>query len=230
VVGAGGCRASAAGRAGLLLRSFYEIAHVDAGFDPEQNVITMRVAPAPFKYGGHPDLQSQLARGILRDVSALPGVQKAGISTDVPLAGKSIFIMRFEGFPPVTPSQAPLAITSPSRRGTSKPWACIYCATRDFGSRQCGIAAGGGGESDACRSIFSGAESNRTALEIGFDDPPRWREIVGVVKDVHSAGLDQDTPVQVYTAYFQVRQCSEILRLWRAGPYPQKSGLRLGHL
>jgi len=69
----------------------------------------MRVAPAPFKYGGHPDLQSQLARGILRDVSALPGVQKAGISTDVPLAGNPIFIMRFEGFPPVTPSQAPLA-------------------------------------------------------------------------------------------------------------------------
>lgn len=40
-------------------------------------------------------------------------------------------------------------------------------------------------------------------LEIGFATPPNWREIVGVVADVRSAGLDQDTPVQAYVAYFQ---------------------------
>ena len=42
-----------------------------------------------------------------------------------------------------------------------------------------------------------------TLLEIGFATPPNWREIVGVVADAHSAGLDQDTPVQAYVAYFQ---------------------------
>jgi len=38
---------------------------------------------------------------------------------------------------------------------------------------------------------------------VAFDTPPNWREIVGVVADVHTQGLDQDTPVQVYAAYFQ---------------------------
>jgi putative ABC transport system permease protein len=50
---------------------------------------------------------------------------------------------------------------------------------------------------------FPGQDPIGKRLEIAFDDPPNWREIVGVVADVHSAGLDQDTPVQAYTAYFQ---------------------------
>jgi hypothetical protein len=33
--------------------------------------------------------------------------------------------------------------------------------------------------------------------------PPNWPEVVGVVADVHTQGLDQDTPVQVYAAYYQ---------------------------
>jgi len=41
-------------------------------------------------------------------------------------------------------------------------------------------------------------------LEVTWDDPPRWREIIGVVADVKSAGLDQDAPVQVFGAYYQI--------------------------
>ncbi len=48
--------------AGLLIRSFYEIEHVDAGFDPE-HVMTMRLVPALAKYRGHPEFQVQLAAG-----------------------------------------------------------------------------------------------------------------------------------------------------------------------
>ena len=47
---------------GLLMRSFYEIAHIDAGFDPE-HVMTMQLAPAPWKYRGHDDLQISSRRG-----------------------------------------------------------------------------------------------------------------------------------------------------------------------
>ena len=70
--------------AGLLMRSFYNIAHLDAGFNPE-HVMTMRIAPAPYKYRDHADLQIALARGILQNVSALPGVASAAVSTDLPL-------------------------------------------------------------------------------------------------------------------------------------------------
>ena len=50
---------------------------------------------------------------------------------------------------------------------------------------------------------FPGQDPIGKRLELGFADPPNWREIVGVVADVKTAGLDQDTPVQVYTAYLQ---------------------------
>jgi predicted permease len=190
--------------AGLLMRSFYEIAHVDAGFDPE-HVISMRVAPAPFKYAGHPDLQIQLARGILREVSVLPGVQKAGISTDVPLAGNPIFIMRFEGFAPVTPSQAPLANYFAVTPGYFETMGMKLLRGREISERDnAGSPLVAVVNQTLVDRYFPGQNPIGRRLEIGFDDPPRWREIVGVVKDVHSAGLDQDTPVQVYTAYFQI--------------------------
>ena len=64
--------------AGLLMRSFYEVAHVDAGFEPE-HLMTMRISPAARdQYRGHPELQVQLARGILEKVAAIPGVRHGG--------------------------------------------------------------------------------------------------------------------------------------------------------
>jgi putative ABC transport system permease protein len=93
--------------AGLLLRSFYEIVHVEAGFEPE-HLMTMQLQPAVVKYGGHDDLQIQLARGIVDQVSAIAGVRAAGITTALPLLGNPIYIMRIEGRPPVAVSQAPL--------------------------------------------------------------------------------------------------------------------------
>ena len=86
-----------------------------------------------------------------------------------------------------------------------------------------GIAAGGGGEPDAGGPIFPGQDPIGKRLEIAFSDPPNWREIVGVVADVRSAGLDQDTPVQVYAAYLQSRRYSSTFhrrpsRCWRVPP------------
>jgi putative ABC transport system permease protein len=50
---------------------------------------------------------------------------------------------------------------------------------------------------------FPGQDPIGKRLEVAFATPPNWREIVGVVADVHTQGLDQDTPVQVYASYFQ---------------------------
>ena len=189
--------------AGLLIRSFYEIEHVDGGFRPD-HLMSMRLQPAPVKFLGHPDLQIQLARRVLEKVSVLPGVRSAAIASDVPLLGNPIYIMRFEGRPPVAPSQAPVAN--------------FFAVTPGFfdamGMR---IVRGHGiRESDTASTplvtvvnqtlvdrYFPGQDPIGKRLEVGFDDPPNWREIVGVVADVKISGLDQDTPVQVYTAYLQ---------------------------
>jgi hypothetical protein len=62
--------------AGLLIRSFYAIARVGAGFRPD-HLMTMRLAPAPFKFRGRRDRQIQLVCSILRHVAAQLGVRFA---------------------------------------------------------------------------------------------------------------------------------------------------------
>lgn len=189
--------------AGLLIRSFYEISHVDAGFNPE-HLLTMRLVPASFKYLGHNDLQIQLVRNILQAVRGLPGVKTAAVSTEIPLVGISNYIMRFEGRPPVTPSQAPITNYIAVTPGFFDAMGMRLLrgraiADRDTADSPLVVVV----NQTLVNRYFPGQDPVGKRLEIGFDNPPNWREIVGVVADVRSAGLDQETPVQVYTAYLQ---------------------------
>jgi predicted permease len=176
---------------------------VDGGFNPE-HLMTMRLAPADFKYRGHNDLQIQLARNILRDVAGLAGVRSAAISTDIPLQGSPFYIMRFEGRPPVTVSQAPIANYFAVTPGLFETMGMRIVKGRAFTERdtpespQVVVV-----NQTLVDRYFPGQDPIGKRLEIAFRVPPEWREIVGVVADVRSAGLDQDTPVQVYTAYLQ---------------------------
>jgi len=189
--------------AGLLIRSFAELAGVDAGFRAER-LMTARLVPALFRYRDRADLQRQLARDILREVSALPGVRASAIATDVPLLGNPVYIMRFEGRPEVTPAQAPVAHYFAVTPGFFRAMGMRLVRGRGFT------------DADAERTplvavvnqtlvdrYFAGQDPIGKRLEVVFKTPPEWREIVGVVADVRSDGLDRDTPVQVYTAYLQ---------------------------
>jgi predicted permease len=189
--------------AGLLLRSFYEIVHVDSGFQPD-HLMTMQLQPAAVKYLNHNEQQIQLARGILEKVSALPGVRTAGIATALPLLGNPIYIMRFEGRPPVTPSQAPVVNFFAVTPGFFDAMGMHILRGRsltDLDTAQTPLVAIV--NQTLADRYFPGQDPLGKRLEIGFSTPPRWRQIVGVVADVKTAGLDQDTPVQVYTAYYQ---------------------------
>lgn len=189
--------------AGLLIRSFYEVQHIDPGFNPD-HLMTMRLVPANFKYLNKYDRQIELAHGILANVSSLPGVKSAAISTDVPLLGNPIYIMRFEGAPPVAPSQAPLANYFAVTPGFFDTMGMHIIRGRaiDAHDRTSSPLVAVVNQT-LVDKYFPGQNPIGKRLEIGFSTPPRWREIVGVVADVKTSGLDQDTPVQVYASYNQ---------------------------
>ena len=189
--------------AGLLIRSFYEIEHVDMGFEPE-HVITARLAPAAFKYQNHDELKLQLVRGILQSVGRLPGVRMTAISTDVPLLGNPFFIMRFEGRPPVTVSEAPTANYFAVTPGYFETMGMRIVRGRAISEHDTLSTPPVVVVNQALVDrYFPGQDPIGKRLEVAFRVPPDWREIVGVVADVKIAGLDQDTPVQVYAAYYQ---------------------------
>lgn len=80
--------------AGLVLKSFRRLIHVDAGFDPS-NVLTFRV-DLPQSYStdhdptrdGAPPRLAAFFQQLLQRLESLPGVKGAGIISDLPLQGE----------------------------------------------------------------------------------------------------------------------------------------------
>jgi putative ABC transport system permease protein len=73
--------------AGLLLRSFYSLLHVNPGFDPH-NVLTMRVDVPESRYSDQQ--QIDFYRDLLQRVQELPGVVEAGGIFPLPLTTSDI--------------------------------------------------------------------------------------------------------------------------------------------
>jgi predicted permease len=71
--------------AGLLLASFERVLAIDPGFEPD-HVLTARVSPPASRYPGGAELRTFSAR-LLDRVRALPGVQHAGLTSDIPFGG-----------------------------------------------------------------------------------------------------------------------------------------------
>jgi predicted permease len=69
------------GSAGLLLASFQRLQTVDLGFQP-QNVLTARISLPEARYR---ERSLAFQRGLERELGAIPGVQAAGITRNVPL-------------------------------------------------------------------------------------------------------------------------------------------------
>src|ERR1041385_5532775 len=68
--------------AGLLVRSLIHLANSNVGFDP-QNVLTFELIPARSRYDGKGEL-ARFQQQIIDGVSALPGVDSACISVELP--------------------------------------------------------------------------------------------------------------------------------------------------
>ena len=189
--------------AGLLIRSFHTLLQIDAGFNPAQ-VVTARLTPAPSRYDGHPNLQIQLARDILRNLAAAPGIQKSAIGTDIPMAGHPTFIMRMEG-QEVSPSQAPITAffsVTPSYfdvMGMRLIQGRLFNDQDVLGTPLVVVI-----NETLARKYFPGQSAIGKRIEVTFQDMPRWRQIVGVIADVHTDGLASATPVQVYGNFLQM--------------------------
>jgi len=71
--------------AGLLLTSFRNLLAVDGGFDPT-GVVTATIFPPPSRYADQRAVVA-LSNQLLESIRALPGVQAAGITSNVALSG-----------------------------------------------------------------------------------------------------------------------------------------------
>jgi putative ABC transport system permease protein len=189
---------------GLTLKSFRELRRVDPGFQADQ-LLTFQLNLPPLQLNDVPK-RFQMITDELHKVGEIPGVRSASISVNVPLEGKNIsgdFHIAGRSMPgdqkwPEVDEQ----VVGPSYFQTMK---IPLIRGRDFT------------ESDnesapkvtliskmLAGKYFPGQDpvGTRVAFE-GLDGQPVWMEIIGVVGNVKSGGLDRDPSI---TAYVPLRQ------------------------
>jgi putative ABC transport system permease protein len=178
---------------GLLLRAVYRLQSVDPGFRAE-NVLTLRTALPWAKYV-ITGTRERFYRRVLDEVRTLPGVQSAAYATGVP--------MRMKG------GIFPVAIAGEVRVADASNSVGLRTVTPQFFEAM-GIPLREGrdvAETDTQKSplvaVVSGSFARRywperSAIGMRFSIAGEERAIVGVVGDVRTRGLEQESEPQVY--------------------------------
>jgi putative ABC transport system permease protein len=190
------------GGAGLLARSFIQLAHVDPGFNPE-NATLLRLSLPQRKYA-QPEQQTAFANGLLERLKALPGVQAVGLTHSMPLVGDYVLGFIIEGRPALDPSEEPstnyYAVTPDYFRamGIRLVRGRLFTAQDDAKAPRVAII-----NETMARQYFPNEDPIGKRIHI-TNGPQTWREIVGIVADIKQYGVDKATSAQSYEPFAQV--------------------------
>jgi len=186
--------------AGLLFRSFLRLQSVDAGFVSQQ-VLTARLTPSGTNYVNDADY-AKFYNGVIEKVSAIPGVQDAGLINTLPLFKGPTSGFRVEGRPITTPDKWPSVnyrVVSPNYfRAMGIPVLQGRAYTdRDNQNAPLVMMV----NQQLVRENFP--DENPVGKRITFggtntDGQPRWFEIVGVVANVRSVELREEPTAELY--------------------------------
>jgi putative ABC transport system permease protein len=185
--------------AGLLVKSFLRLQRVETGLRPE-GVLTMRVSLPAARYDTT-EKSTLFYREVLERVSALPGVEAAGVINLLPMQrfGNNGEI-QVEGRAPLPPGRVPLTEYRLASAGYFKALGIGLLAGRVFEPAD---------ESGAARPVVVSRELVRTFFPEGDALGKRirsagggdWWTIVGVVGDVRQSGLTQPSRPELYFPY-----------------------------
>ena len=209
--------------AGLLVRSFFELAKVHPGF-PTQNLLTMQVSLPHSRYHG----AAQVAAGfeqIEAGVRRIPGVQSASLISSLPLEGGGFYLGRAflaegQAEPPATADfNAQWVVAQPeSLRTMGIP----LLQGRYFDARD---VQAGAPVMIVSQSMAKQMFPNQNPLGRrvrSWRDENVYREVVGVVGDIRYFGLS-DPPVNlVYVPHLQNNTWDSMILTVRASGDPMR--------
>ena len=185
---------------GLMLRTFAALLNVDAGFTNPDQVQVARVWLAPLDLPDERD--TQLQREMLDKIAALPGVTSAAFAASVPMEGRVTSSMIYvEGEPfsaDDTPPMRRFKFVSP---GYFQTLGTRMLAGRDITWNEVETFKPVVVISESLARELFGTPAAALGARITDSTPassPVWREIVGVVQDVHEDVLNQSPPTMVY--------------------------------
>ena len=187
--------------AGLMIRSFARLLAVDPGFKAD-HVLTAFVSLPASKYS---ERQAQVAffDRLLERLRNVPGVNAAGIVTNIPLYGGSSTGFDVDGRPEALPGQRPMTdyrLTSPDYF-TSMGMRLVKGRAFSHHDNESAPGVVIINETLAAR-YFAGEDPIGKRLNLS-GDPEDRREIVGVIADVRNYGVDAEVKPEVYVPFLQ---------------------------
>ncbi|MCU1267453.1 MAG: macrolide transporter ATP-binding/permease protein [Acidobacteria bacterium] len=181
--------------AGLMIKSFWRLAHVNPGYEPA-GVLTAQIDPAGDNYK-EPAQVSAFYKELLARVSAIPGVGHAGIINSL----NSSSPISIDEHPPISPEQQRQAQTNQVSGDYFRAMGIPLRAGRTFDERDAQGATGVAivDESLARREF---PDENPLGKHLHFWNKT-W-EVVGVVGGAKYWDLSGEAVPQVYVSYLQV--------------------------
>jgi putative ABC transport system permease protein len=187
--------------AGLLVRSFDRLLHVDPGFDAH-NVLTMGISLPTEKYA-RPDQQTAFFDEVLRRISALPGVKSAAISAALPLSFTRFTPVLPEGQPAVPLAQRPFIDIEAISPRWFETMRVPLLSGRLFTAADDGQAPKVVIVNQTCaRRFWPGQNPIGKTFVVGRGPQPS--QVVGVAADVRNHGLSDDTQPQIWLPFKQL--------------------------
>jgi putative ABC transport system permease protein len=199
--------------AGLLLRTFWGLLQENPGFNPSRIVAANLNFPAPnnpdMDRYAKPEILNSFVRETVRRVSAIPGVDLASMTTDLPVthlsrrravniedrpdeSGKGLF----SEITSVTPEYFKVLQASLVRGR-------YFTEDDDTGKQPVAIV-----DESTARTYWPDRDPIGRRLSMrpfrggGAANPP-WCTVVGVIKDIKSDGLDQSGAPHIYRPIYQ---------------------------
>ncbi len=205
--------------AGLLVKSFLRLQQTDLGFNPG-NLLTMRVALPWRKFNDQqgPERQKQFFQQLLERLSALPGVETAALTSNLPLAaerqeGKLTFTVEGQSADEQqrNPFVNDIRVSPNYFQAMGIPLVAGRTLTEfdTAATERVGVIS-----QRLAERLFPGQNPLGKRLKVGdLFSQSQWTTIVGVVRNVKHEEVAGDGGLDLYATYQQVGESNMYLLL-----------------
>ncbi|HYY42324.1 MAG TPA: ABC transporter permease, partial [Pyrinomonadaceae bacterium] len=193
--------------AGLLIKSFATLLHVNPGFDT-RNTLTMQLSLLDSKYKDNPQIIG-FYRQALEQIKNLPGVQHVGMTSNLPLGGTNrIWPFQVEGQPPPVPNAPGTAVGLRSisadyfqAQGVPLTMGRVFTEQDNETGQPVAVI----NVATAKRYWPKGDAIGKRLKPLNPPGTPEspWLQVVGVVNDIRHNGLQAPPTAEVYLPYAQ---------------------------
>jgi putative ABC transport system permease protein len=182
--------------AGLMMKSFVRLLEVNPGFDPS-HTLTLTLSLWGPKSADAPAVA--FFEQVLERVGILPGVESAGVVSQLPLGGNmDRYGVHVEGKSLPNPEEDPSADRYSITPGYLRAMRIPLLRGREFDARDVVNAPPVALVNEAmAREFWPGEDPVGKRFRMGDTKGP-WKTVVGVVGDVLHKGLDAPHTIQVY--------------------------------